>query len=83
MFPVVVSYVYFYVCTPTYVEFYGFHFFQAKVDNRRRTGTQGGAEAKYNEIDNIVLDIIGKDSPALQSLKVPETGEVETMDFVS
>lgn len=48
-------------------------FFQNKVDNTKQTGAAGGKNTKYNEIDNLVLDIIGKDSPTITSLNVPET----------
>ncbi|XP_063235645.1 uncharacterized protein LOC134538339 [Bacillus rossius redtenbacheri] len=46
-----------------------------KVDNRKKTGAAGGPDCKYAEVDILVLDIIGKDSPVIQSLGVTETWE--------
>ncbi|KAJ8876969.1 hypothetical protein PR048_021421 [Dryococelus australis] len=48
-----------------------------KVDNMKKTGAAGGKNAKYNEIDNIVLDIIGKESSIIASLGIPETWSEE------
>lgn len=44
-----------------------------KIDNARKTGTGGGKDYKLNEIDNKVLDIIGKESPAVTSLNILES----------
>lgn len=51
---------------------------QVKVDNRRKTGSAGGSTCKLNEIDNLVLNTIGKDSPLVTSLGVPETWESQS-----
>ncbi|KAJ8891620.1 hypothetical protein PR048_004148, partial [Dryococelus australis] len=45
----------------------------AKVDNRRQTGSGEGTVCKFSELDLIVLDIVGKDSPLVTSLGVQET----------
>lgn len=39
-----------------------------KRDKRRRTGENGGKQMKWTEIDCLVLDIIGEDSPAVVGL---------------
>nr|CAI5821183.1 unnamed protein product [Callosobruchus analis] len=51
-----------------------------KVDNRRKTGSAGGTDCKYTEIDNIVLDILGHDNPIISSLGVTETWEQKHAD---
>lgn len=38
---------------------------KAKVDNANKTGSAGGRQAKFTETDNILLDIIGRESEAL------------------
>lgn len=50
-------------------------FFQKKYDNARKTGTGGGVDAKLTPVDEKVLEITGKDSPAVVSLGVAETFE--------
>jgi len=47
--------------------------FQKKVDNRRSTGAGGGMNCQLNEIDNLVLSIIGRDSAVIDGLPVEET----------
>lgn len=56
---------------------------QKKIDNRRKTGAAGGVDCKLTDIDMLVLDIIGKESPVIQSLGVSETSftEVGAEDF--
>lgn len=44
------------------------NFCQAKVDNARKTGSGGGKTAILTELDNLVLDIIGKESPCILGL---------------
>ncbi|XP_050516645.1 uncharacterized protein LOC126891512 [Diabrotica virgifera virgifera] len=46
-----------------------------KVDNRRKTGSGGGTDSKFTEMDNVVLDILGPDNPILCSLGISETWE--------
>ncbi|XP_039299969.1 uncharacterized protein LOC111045589 isoform X2 [Nilaparvata lugens] len=48
-----------------------------KVDNQKKTGSAGGPEWKLNTLDNIVLDIIGRDSSVLTDLGVAETWSIE------
>ena len=38
--------------------------FQAETYNAKMTGTGGGKEAKYNNMDLLILDIPGKDNPS-------------------
>jgi len=38
--------------------------FQANTDNAKMTGTGGGKEAKYNNMDILIQDILGKDNPS-------------------
>jgi hypothetical protein len=47
-----------------------------KVDNGRKTGTGGGPNSKETEVDELVLQIIGKDSPAVVGLPVEESQPV-------
>jgi hypothetical protein len=42
--------------------------FQAKRNNEKMAGTGGGKEAKYNEMDLLFLDILGKDNPTVEDL---------------
>jgi hypothetical protein len=42
--------------------------FQTKTDNAKMTGTRGCKEAKYNEIDFLILDIFGMDSASVDGL---------------
>lgn len=41
------------------------------MDNARKTGT--GGHGKLNDVDNMVLDILGKESPVIVGLGVPES----------
>ncbi len=51
------------------------------MDNARTTGSGGGRHAKVNEIDNIILDIVKKDSALLISLNVPDSGDGEEAEI--
>uniref|UniRef100_A0A915IGS9 Uncharacterized protein n=1 Tax=Romanomermis culicivorax TaxID=13658 RepID=A0A915IGS9_ROMCU len=44
-----------------------------KIDKFRKTGAEGGVEAKLTELNNAVLDIIGKDSAVINGLSVSES----------
>lgn len=44
-----------------------------KVDNKRQTGSGGGSDKKMTEIDELVLLIVGKESPVIEGLNVKET----------
>ncbi|KAI5723864.1 hypothetical protein M8J76_011996 [Diaphorina citri] len=48
----------------------------AKIDRSRSTGTGGGKDAKLTEIDNKILDIIGRETPGVVGLPVEETPSV-------
>ncbi len=48
-------------------------FFQKKVDNSRQSGAEGGPQCRLTEIDELVLSIIGRESPAVQGLLVTES----------
>lgn len=56
---------------------------QEKKDNRGRTGTAGGKDCKLTEVDNIILDIVGKESPVVEGLCVGESGNYEEMEVAS
>lgn len=47
-----------------------------KVDKRNQTGGEGGRSLELTDIDNAVLDTIGKDNPVISGLDVTETGDV-------
>lgn len=51
--------------------------FQAKVDNSKRTGAAGGMKFKQNEVDTMLLDIIGRESEVIKGLGVSSTWEAE------
>ncbi|KAF2890934.1 hypothetical protein ILUMI_15240 [Ignelater luminosus] len=44
-----------------------------KRDNRKKTGRGSGDDTHVTEMDTIVYDIIGKDSPVLDGLPIPES----------
>lgn len=46
--------------------------FQAKRDNAKTTGTGGGKEVKYNDMDLLFLDILGMDNPPVESMEVAD-----------
>ena len=41
---------------------------QAKRNNTRMTETGEGKEVMYNEMDLLILDILGKDNPSVEGL---------------
>lgn len=41
----------------------------------RQTGGKGGKENALSDVDNAILDIIGRDSPALKGLEIGESGD--------
>lgn len=43
---------------------------KVKVDNAKKTGSGGGKEAKFNDVDNLILDIIGRDSEMLHGVNI-------------
>ncbi len=45
----------------------------------KRTGAEGGVEAKYTEVDNLVFHILGEKSAVVQGLPVAESGEAEVL----
>ncbi len=44
------------------------------------TGSGGGVDARYNEVDNLILDIIGKDSPTARGMNVAESMEEQLVE---
>lgn len=46
-----------------------------KLDDIRKTGNGSGEAPEFDELENLVLDIIGRDSAGLTGLDVPETWE--------
>lgn len=50
---------------------------QKKIDNRKQTGSGGGVDCKLTAVDNAVLDIIGRETPAVVGLDCPETWQDE------
>ncbi|PSN35711.1 hypothetical protein C0J52_24223 [Blattella germanica] len=50
-----------------------------KIDNRKQTGSGGGKDFKINEIDQLLLDIIRKDSPVVMGLPVADTWDEEPL----
>lgn len=53
--------------------------FQKKIDNRKKTGSSGGIDCKLNDIDHIVCDILGRDSPVLNGIETSETWDEQTI----
>ncbi len=47
--------------------------FQKKRDKRNPTGGRGGAKIIYSDWQEVVLDILGRDSPAVEGLGEPES----------
>lgn len=41
----------------------------------RKTGTGGGNDKVLDEVDTIILDILGKDSKVVDGLRLPESGD--------
>jgi len=42
--------------------------FQAHRDNAKMRETNGGKDVKYNEVDLLILDVLGKDNPSVEGL---------------
>ena len=42
--------------------------FQAHTDNAKMRGTNGGKDVKYNEMDQLILDVLGKDNHSVEGL---------------
>jgi len=51
--------------------------FQAKRDNANMTGTGGGKEVKYNEMDLLILDILGKDNPSVEGIEFADSFQAD------
>ncbi|XP_036337086.1 putative uncharacterized protein DDB_G0282129 [Rhagoletis pomonella] len=51
---------------------------EAKRDNAKSTGTAGGKNAKLDEVDNCILDILGNESTVVQGLGQPESDGVSS-----
>ena len=52
-----------------------YFYFQAKRDNAKKTGAEGGKNKQLDEVDNAIFDIIQKDSVILDGLNLPESHE--------
>ncbi|CAH1115164.1 unnamed protein product [Psylliodes chrysocephalus] len=46
-----------------------------KIDKSNKTGAQGGPESKLDDTDKQVIEIIGKKSPVVQGIGVPDLME--------
>jgi len=42
--------------------------FQAHTNNAKMRGTNGNKDVKYNEMDLLILDVLGKDNPSVEGL---------------
>lgn len=47
--------------------------FQKKIDAGKKTGAEGSPDLKLDDLDLLVLDILGNDSPIVQGLGVPDS----------
>ena len=59
-----------------------------KFDNSRKTGASGGSKQIVSDVDNIVLDIIGRESAVISGLAVAESnigayGDVDVMEIAA
>lgn len=50
----------------------GAFLFQAKKDNAKKTGAAGGKDKKFTPVDDIVLEIIGTESPIIEGIGVQD-----------
>ncbi|CAH1101796.1 unnamed protein product [Psylliodes chrysocephalus] len=46
-----------------------------KIDQSNKTGAQEGSESKLDDTDKLVIEIIGKESPVVQGIVVPDSME--------
>nr|CAD2181864.1 unnamed protein product [Meloidogyne enterolobii] len=53
--------------------------FKAKLDRNRATGS--GGENRLNELDQIISDILGVNSPSIVGLNVPDAGSSSTAEW--
>lgn len=51
-----------------------------KRDRKRRTGEGGGTATKFTRVDELVLDIIGENSPQVSGLNINETWMKENIE---
>ncbi|CAH0547289.1 unnamed protein product [Brassicogethes aeneus] len=49
-----------------------------KIDNRKKTGSEGGPDCKLNETDNLIIDFLGRDTVLVKGLSSKETWEKTT-----
>lgn len=47
--------------------------FKTKVDRARRTGAAGGSNCIYDDVDELVLEVIGKKSPVVEGIGLPDS----------
>ncbi|CAH1107360.1 unnamed protein product [Psylliodes chrysocephalus] len=66
-----------------------FYLIADKIDQSNKTGAQGGTESKLGDTGKLVIEMIGKESPVVQGIGVPDSIETVfevkeiTEDFVS
>ncbi|XP_049317940.1 uncharacterized protein LOC125780197 isoform X1 [Bactrocera dorsalis] len=53
---------------------------KAKMDNSRKTGAAGGRGCKLSELDTLVLEVIGKESPTCDGIR-PQENDGEDMSL--
>ena len=53
--------------------------FQEKKDNSRKTGTGGGKKRQLHEADDMILEIVGRESPVIEGLAVRESDQTEML----
>ena len=57
------------------------HFIKAKRDKRNKTGEGGGRSCALDEADDLIYQIIGKESPVLDGLDVPESSGTSSAEI--
>lgn len=50
---------------------------QKKIDNKKQTGSGGGPDCKFTDTDQLIIDIIGRESPTIIGLPITETWQME------
>ncbi|XP_063361666.1 uncharacterized protein LOC134650664 [Cydia amplana] len=53
-----------------------------KRDNRNQTGSAGGKKWQFDETDGIIMSIIGKNTPVLEGLTVPESSGTQAAETI-
>lgn len=55
---------------------------QTKLDQSKRTGSEGSSKTTFTECDNIVFDIIGERTPVMEGLDVADVFTQQDMEAV-